>query len=203
MQSNDIPRGLCQCGCGERTRLSTVTAKQYGAVKGQPRRFILGHGTRITTLRWAAQPDGCWMWLHALDAHGYSRISRNGRNYRAYVEIYEKSRGAVPAGLTLDHLCHSRDLACPGGKTCMHRRCVNPDHLEPVTIKVNVLRGRSPSAINAVKLTCTFNHPFDEQNTWIRKDKAGKTFRRCITCARERVANMWARRRGHPEPFSR
>ena len=34
---------LCECGCGEKTRVSHKTEKTKGWVKGEPRRFCLGH----------------------------------------------------------------------------------------------------------------------------------------------------------------
>ena len=34
---------LCECGCGEFTRLADRTDTRWGCVKGQPRRFIRGH----------------------------------------------------------------------------------------------------------------------------------------------------------------
>lgn len=35
--------GLCACGCGERTQISTKTDARYGAVRGKPRRYVYGH----------------------------------------------------------------------------------------------------------------------------------------------------------------
>src|SRR4051794_25277520 len=32
--------GLCECGCGRATEISTVTAPRRGAVVGRPRRFL-------------------------------------------------------------------------------------------------------------------------------------------------------------------
>lgn len=38
-----IEPGECGCGCGEAAPISTRTDRRYGAIKGEPRRFILGH----------------------------------------------------------------------------------------------------------------------------------------------------------------
>lgn len=35
--------GLCECGCGQQTTISDVNFRSRGWVKGQPRRFIVGH----------------------------------------------------------------------------------------------------------------------------------------------------------------
>ncbi len=51
-------------------------------------------------------------------------------------------KGKIPNGYNIDHLCHNVDKTCMGGNLCKHRRCVNPEHLEAVTAKVNVRRGR-------------------------------------------------------------
>ena len=34
---------LCECGCGQQAPIATKTDRKYGWVKGQPKRFILGH----------------------------------------------------------------------------------------------------------------------------------------------------------------
>ena len=44
---NDIQEGLCQCGCGEKTKLSPVTRKKYNYIKGQPQKYIRGHQFKI------------------------------------------------------------------------------------------------------------------------------------------------------------
>jgi hypothetical protein len=90
--------------------------------------------------------------------------------------LWEHLVGPVPDGLELDHLCRN-----PG--------CVNPDHLEPVTHKENMLRGFNPSATNARKTHCHKGHFFDAENTYIATTGA----RRCRTCLRELQRN-WRRR---------
>lgn len=83
--------------------------------------------------------------------------------------------GQIPAGLTLDHLCRNTV-------------CVNPLHLEPVTHRVNVLRGQSGVAANARKTGCPQGHPFDEINTYHYRGQ-----RHCRTCRAEanRRNNAW------------
>lgn len=41
--------GLCQCGCGEKTRLAPRTTTSRGNVKGQPQRFVYGHNRHTYT----------------------------------------------------------------------------------------------------------------------------------------------------------
>lgn len=87
---------------------------------------------------------GCWLWLAACDQDGYAIL---GKTY-AHIVSYEIEFGPVPEGLQLDHLCRQR---------C----CVNPRHLEPVTISENVRRGK-----RAIKM-CPKGHPYSEENTYI------------------------------------
>ena len=85
--------------------------------------------------------DDCWLCTDAL-VDGYGRFSVNGRTIAAHRWAYEQLVGPIPPGLQLDHLCHTRDVAkCIRSGECTHRRCVNPDHLEPVTSRENVNRG--------------------------------------------------------------
>ena len=74
---------------------------------------------------------GCWLWTAALK-NGYGRITMMNpkRKTAAHRVSYEAFVGPIPEGLTLDHLCRVR---------C----CVNPAHLEPVTMRENIMRGTS------------------------------------------------------------
>lgn len=85
--------------------------------------------------------DECWPWLGSITGVGYGNLKRGEKNSSAHRLAYELVVGPIPEGMTLDHLCHTNDLACSGGVACPHRRCVNPAHLEVVTLTENVLRG--------------------------------------------------------------
>jgi len=86
-------------------------------------------------------PDECWPWTEPVDANGYpDGFYTKERTYRSHRLAYELEHGPIPVGLTIDHACHNRDLTCPGGITCLHRRCCNPWHLEAVTAGDNVRR---------------------------------------------------------------
>jgi hypothetical protein len=83
--------------------------------------------------------NGCWLWQGPLTAGGYGTTTAVGKKgpAKAHRVAYEVLVGPIPDGLHLDHLCHNADLDCPGGRSCVHRRCVRPDHLEPVTLDEN------------------------------------------------------------------
>ncbi|MEU8886711.1 HNH endonuclease [Streptomyces sp. NPDC048442] len=125
-----------------------------------------------------AAKSGCIIWTGATNADRYGRLKVDGAECATHRVAYTLVVGPIPQGLHLDHLCHTRDTTCPGGRTCLHRRCINPYHLEPVTGRINILRGRAASAVNAVKTKCPRGHLYDVANT--RVDKNGK--RHCRAC---------------------
>ena len=84
--------------------------------------------------------DGCWPWTASLDGTGYGQIRHEGAALPAHRVVYEVLVGPIPEGYEVDHTCHNADVSCKGGPTCLHRRCVNPAHLEAVTASVNVTR---------------------------------------------------------------
>jgi hypothetical protein len=141
-------------------------------------------GTDLAQRFWSfverGNPSDCWLWISGVSGSGHGQIRINGQKVYAHRVAYELVVGPIPDGLFLDHMCHNRDLACPGGTNCTHRRCVNPAHLEPATRRENQLRGRAFSAVNAAKTHCIHGHPFDEANTIIRPGN----HRGCRECGR-------------------
>jgi hypothetical protein len=71
----------------------------------------------------------CILWTKSCYPSGYGQRRVAGRQVLAHRYAYECARGPVPEGLELDHLCGNK-------------RCVNVDHLEPVTHAENIRRGR-------------------------------------------------------------
>jgi hypothetical protein len=79
-------------------------------------------------------PDspGCWLWNGSINDKGYGVFSRGARksvtrNMKAHRVAWELTRGPIPPGETLDHLCR---LRC----------CVNPNHIQLVTSRENTKR---------------------------------------------------------------
>lgn len=119
----------------------------------------------------------CWLWTAGVTQdEGYPRFKLAGKTRYAHRLVYATEFGPIPDGYTVDHLCHNRDEACPGGR-CLHRRCVNPAHLEAVPQATNTLRGKSFSAINAAKTHCVRGHEFTPENTMLVA--AGRECRQC------------------------
>ncbi|GHH09246.1 hypothetical protein GCM10008023_05660 [Sphingomonas glacialis] len=76
--------------------------------------------------RFSISENGCWNWNGSL----WAKSARprywdgNGKWRCAYRAIYAALAAPIPEGLTLDHLC-------------MNKACVNPGHLEPVSMVEN------------------------------------------------------------------
>lgn len=87
----------------------------------------------------------CWLWTGYLDRGGYGTIRVPGKRFKVHRFAYEMLASRIPEGYEIDHLCRIR-------------HCVNPEHLEPVTRKENVLRGESPSAKAARQTHCIRGH---------------------------------------------
>ncbi len=108
--------------------------------------------------------------MASLNPFGYgAMINREypgtGLAHRISYMVY---RGPIPEGLALDHLCRVR---------C----CVNPDHLEPVSLKENILRGFGKGAIAARRDVCIRGHSLADGNTYRPPNKYK---RECKICRR-------------------
>lgn len=93
---------------------------------------------------------GCWIWTGSTRKAGYGQIWTSvadgpRRLLSTHRAMYELTRGPIPDGMDLDHLCRVP-------------LCMNPDHLEPVTRAENVLRGEGPTAQNARRTHCNEGH---------------------------------------------
>lgn len=110
----------------------------------------------------------CWVWKGSLWVKGYGRFyhkSLGRKAIRAHRMAYILSRGPIPTGLVIDHLCRNR-------------LCMNPAHMEIVTNKENVLRGIGPTAMRKRKTHCIRGHELAGENVVVRPTGA----RRCKVC---------------------
>ncbi len=99
----------------------------------------------------------CWLWMAYILPNGYGHISVGpaiaGKIY-AHRASYVIHKGAIENGMDIDHLCRNR-------------KCVNPNHLEAVTRRTNLVRGETVIASNLAKTHCPQGHPYDDVNTYL------------------------------------
>ena len=95
----------------------------------------------------------CWEWTSHLNTAGYGQVGFFGRRTLVHRLMWEALVGPIPLGLEMDHLCRNR-------------RCVNPDHLEPVTSSVNSQRGYL-NPPHVWKSHCLRGHPFTGDNIYL------------------------------------
>jgi hypothetical protein len=71
----------------------------------------------------------CWIWTAAKNRKGYGCTASGTKNRTmlAHRRAYEATKGPIPEGLQIDHLCFTTS-------------CVNPAHLEAVTGAENARR---------------------------------------------------------------
>jgi len=114
---------------------------------------------------------GCWIWLGSRRCGGYGELwdKRIGKTRPAHYISHELHKGPVPKGLTIHH-------------TCKNPPCVNPKHLQVMTMRENILINDSPVGKNSRKTHCPKGHPYSPENTFHYK----KMHRQCRTCKRDR-----------------
>lgn len=120
--------------------------------------------------------NGCWIYGGAISSGGYGSIAANpdvrgtkARMLKTHRVTYEHHVGPIADGLEPDHLCRVR-------------ACCNPQHLEPVTRRENVIRGVSPVAKNALATECLRGHAFSEENTYVMPT-GGRVCKECRRAA--------------------
>jgi hypothetical protein len=117
--------------------------------------------------------NGCWEWTAFIDKHGYGMCGFAGKMRRAHVVAYMLFVGPFPAGMVTNHLCYNR-------------KCVNPEHIEAVTVMENNQKKQTQANRNTYKLFCKRGHLFDDDNTIIDKKTNARKCRACHN-ARRRV----------------
>jgi hypothetical protein len=117
---------------------------------------------------------GCWVWQGGKQGKGYGVVNYDGRAWLTHRLVYEAEKGPIPDGLQIDHLCRNRV-------------CCNPNHLEAVTPRVNVLRGNVGKR-ERERTHCPKGHEYTPENTKVKK-RGSRGSRSCKACEAE-----WQRR---------
>ncbi|KUN99513.1 HNH endonuclease signature motif containing protein [Streptomyces resistomycificus] len=142
---------------------------------GLSRKFTQAELDRLWS-RASENEAGCWIWNGPRYKAGYGRFYLGQMGMYAHRVMYMLLVGEIAQGLHIDHLCRVRE-------------CCNPDHLEPVTCRENIMRSPiAPAALNASKTHCKRGHSLSGNNLSVDPD-GGRRCRVCsITSARERQA---------------
>lgn len=163
--------GLCQCGCGQATRIARRTRGDIR--KGQPLPFIHGHSggrarsdvvERFFALVDVGGPDACWEWQGSRNQGGYGKFWLDGRTVGAHRFALETRIGPLGDETQARHRCDNPP-------------CCNPSHLEPGTMAENDadkdLRGRRQSGEQTGRALLTAAQVQDAR----RRHRSGETHR--------------------------
>lgn len=118
---------------------------------------------------WAPFLGPCWLWTTAVDKDGYGKHFVKGKTVTSHRYSYESATGSPLGSAVIDHLCRVR-------------RCIRPDHLEPVTHRENLMRGLTLAAANVAKTHCPQGHEYTPENTYLVLTGG----RACRTCMRDK-----------------
>lgn len=113
--------GVCKNCCKKRDARSKQCVACYRKLKTKQSRLNF----RKRFLSKILKTPNCWIWKAYIGKNGYGEIGLGDRKlFLAHRISYELHKGKIPNGLHIDHLC-------------FNRACVNPNHLEAVSQKVN------------------------------------------------------------------
>lgn len=120
--------------CPERIQARGWCGKHYRRWQrhGDPATVLIGVDDEARFWSHVDAEGDCWEWTVSTGSHGYGQFAVGGLGgtmVLAHRYAFELLVGPIPEGLTLDHLCRNKI-------------CVNPDHLEPVTLVLNGQRAR-------------------------------------------------------------
>jgi hypothetical protein len=118
--------------------------------------------------KYAVDDNDCWIWKAGLKPNGYAQFWDTEKVGYGHRWSYTYFKGEIPNGLQIDHLCRVRS-------------CVNPDHLEAVTMQENVARGELGSYLDTQKTKshCDNGHEYTPENSYQRTDISGRRCREC------------------------
>jgi hypothetical protein len=155
-------------GCDKKARARSFCVNHYakwqrnGTPDGNPRisNRSLSLAARLERRSERDPVTGCWLWQGTRHG-GYGYIQYKGRRQLVHRASYKVHVGPIPNGLEIDHLCGVR-------------RCLNPEHLEPVTHAENQRRKAE------TKTHCVHGHEYTGDNVGVTNGS-----RYCRACRRE------------------
>jgi len=112
----------------------------------------------------------CWLWKHT-KLNGYGLFYVNGKSCYAHRWLYVECFGEIPEHLVLDHLCNVR-------------ACVNPQHMEPVSLRENTRRGSVNRRNKPWEGFCKHGHEKTPETLYINPKTNARACRKCKDLAR-------------------
>lgn len=112
----------------------------------------------------------CWNWTGKRSA-GYGWLYFDGKTRAVHRLAVQFDGRDIPEGMSVDHLCRNK-------------RCVNPSHLEVVTIAENTRRA------HLVRTECRRGHPYADPANFMLNRRGARMCRACHL-----IANEWRARR--------
>ena len=105
-------------------------------IKGPDGRWIKAQPPEERFWEYVERGEGCWLWTGGFNSWGYGQFWDGETTMQAHRFSYRLAKG--PIRHQIDHLCRNRG-------------CVNPDHLEDVTARENLIRSPLTQAGIAVR----------------------------------------------------
>jgi hypothetical protein len=156
-----VPIGLCQCGCGQKTRVPLKSNKSMGWTKGEPFRFVWGHTSRIKR-----------------DSYRSVSVRVEGkkvRKIREHVLIAERALGKpLPVGAQVHHV----DGDCTNNANSNLVICQDQAYHSLLHVRARVVRAGGNPDNELVCSACSAAKPLSEFYT----QSANKSHGRAPSC---------------------
>ena len=118
--------------------------------------------------------DGCWLWPGATVAGGYGKTHAMVAHRYSYAAL----KGEILPNYQIDHLCSVR-------------ACVNPEHLDMVTLEQDGARKKIRNRWRGWATHCARGHEMNDMTTAWRSNGRG---RQCRICQNERTREHYNRK---------